>query len=349
MTKKLYQNVLVDNPIVVQYYHLMVEHTDETELRYLLSYLGIEISRETSDRFVAKCPNPEHSDRSPSWSMNKRTGQHYCFSCHFKGNAVTLAKELSGQPLYRILGKDAPTAQNRKRNSELSRSYTRPTTKVKRRKPIQIEGSEYDPYQFSRSRSALRRLHITRSFVDHFDITYMKYGRINGTEFADRLLFKVYEGGKLRNIEGRGITDDQHPKVLYPYKGDTFAVTADTLWNADSLDRGQPLVLCEGIKDTIKIWRYVTQNVTSVFGNRLAERQRELISQFPYLIVFADNDEGGEALIDQIDELIDDREFYVAIPPQRGQDPADMTRSELQSAIEHPIEAVDYFLRVEEA
>ena len=37
---------------------------------------------------------PFHDDTEPSFSANIETGQAYCFACHWKGNAVTFAKEL---------------------------------------------------------------------------------------------------------------------------------------------------------------------------------------------------------------------------------------------------------------
>ena len=40
-------------------------------------------------------PNPVHNDSKPSFSFNIKTGQNYCHSCGWKGNAYTLAKELN--------------------------------------------------------------------------------------------------------------------------------------------------------------------------------------------------------------------------------------------------------------
>lgn len=280
--------------------------------------------------------------------MNKRTGLHYCFACHFGGNAVTLAKDIAGVPLSKLLGKDGDfQTKSRTHNYSLTTEQSA-QKKVRRRKPIDLQGNEYDPFQFPHVKQMLRKLSINREFVEHFGLTYVKYATINGTEFVDRLLFKVYENGRLRNVEGRDVTGEQTPKVLYPYKGDIYNVTSDVLWNYDQLRHDEPLVVCEGIKDTIKIWRYVTRNVTSLFGNKVGANQKKQLLGFQKLIVFADNDAGGDELIDQIDDLIKDREFYIATTPHRGQDPADLNRDELAHALTHPLEAVDHLLEVAE-
>lgn len=48
------------------------------------------------DEAVAPCPDPEHDDRSPSWSCNTVTGVHHCFSCGFGGSFDRLAAAVRG-------------------------------------------------------------------------------------------------------------------------------------------------------------------------------------------------------------------------------------------------------------
>lgn len=42
------------------------------------------------DEAVGLCPDPKHTDRSPSWSCNLLNGMHHCFSCGFGGSFVKL-------------------------------------------------------------------------------------------------------------------------------------------------------------------------------------------------------------------------------------------------------------------
>lgn len=55
--------------------------------------LGIEVEKVSRDEAWALCPNPEHTDRKPSWSINLETGEHNCFSCSWGGNYLYLVKQ----------------------------------------------------------------------------------------------------------------------------------------------------------------------------------------------------------------------------------------------------------------
>ena len=65
-----------------------------------LADLGIEVETEDSDELFAHCPGHETRtgkiDGHPSWSINAETGIHFCFSCHYKGNLITLIRDIKG-------------------------------------------------------------------------------------------------------------------------------------------------------------------------------------------------------------------------------------------------------------
>lgn len=62
--------------------------------------VGIEILTMDGDEIIALCPGHEDrtgkQDHNPSWSINSRSGVHYCFSCGFKGNLFTLVRRIKG-------------------------------------------------------------------------------------------------------------------------------------------------------------------------------------------------------------------------------------------------------------
>lgn len=60
-----------------------------------LQALGID-AEEHGDEATAVCPNPDHHDRSPSWSCNLDTGMHHCFACGFGGSFMFLAGKMLG-------------------------------------------------------------------------------------------------------------------------------------------------------------------------------------------------------------------------------------------------------------
>ena len=65
----------------------------------LLESLGIE-ARKRHDEWFALCPDPDHDDRRPTtWRIvdsGERAGLHHCWSCGYRGDAVTLTRDVLG-------------------------------------------------------------------------------------------------------------------------------------------------------------------------------------------------------------------------------------------------------------
>lgn len=62
----------------------------------MLSQAGVLGLRDGRKEVEGLCPNPTHNDTHPSWSINKITGLHHCFSCGYKGTLTGLLVELTG-------------------------------------------------------------------------------------------------------------------------------------------------------------------------------------------------------------------------------------------------------------
>lgn len=66
-----------------------------------LTSIGVDVLTQDGDELIALCPGHEErtgkKDGHPSWSINEETGVHYCFSCGYKGNLITLVRDLRGE------------------------------------------------------------------------------------------------------------------------------------------------------------------------------------------------------------------------------------------------------------
>jgi DNA primase len=60
---------------------------DRVDVAKLLERLSIE-AKADGDEYIARCP--AHEDGRPSWSINRHTAAHHCFSCGFGGGAAAL-------------------------------------------------------------------------------------------------------------------------------------------------------------------------------------------------------------------------------------------------------------------
>lgn len=71
------------------------------DVESILDELGVENVRVGDREIVASCPmHPVllgRPDRHASWSINKFTGAHNCFSCGWKGGITTLYRDLTGE------------------------------------------------------------------------------------------------------------------------------------------------------------------------------------------------------------------------------------------------------------
>lgn len=71
-----------------------------TDLESLLEKLKVipDEERTTDAEVFARCPGHKrrtgHPDRSPSWSINRETGQHHCFSCGYSGDLQLLVMDV---------------------------------------------------------------------------------------------------------------------------------------------------------------------------------------------------------------------------------------------------------------
>lgn len=68
--------------------------SERVQVDRLLERFGIPIPQGSGVEVWAPCP--VHADKSPSWSINRTTGQHHCFSCGWGGSAAALALHMLG-------------------------------------------------------------------------------------------------------------------------------------------------------------------------------------------------------------------------------------------------------------
>ncbi len=67
------------------------------DLVSILTNAGVQRVYENGDEVYGICPNPDHDDHRPSWSMNSTTFAHHCFSCGFSGGLESLLRDLTGE------------------------------------------------------------------------------------------------------------------------------------------------------------------------------------------------------------------------------------------------------------
>lgn len=331
----------------------------------LLADFGCSRIREESNRWTASSPFRE--DKNPSFYMYKDT-------LHWEdpGNAeeprgsinrlcwLTLHKPLREHLRYNVEEKRNNAFLPKKKDDKKIRTFIREKDYSPSDYELVIQGTGID-YNLQRNPEALdyaRSRFMTDEFIDFFHVGYSRksyiYLRKKGEElrepikalFYQRLTIPIIEDGVIASIEGRDITRHQPNKCIYPasYEGSIGGSSYRRLFNIDNLDRNKPLIICEGIMDTVRIWQSITKNVTCTYGSSLKRRLLKDINEFRDVIIFSDSDAGGLTAMRHMDEFYS-RDFRVAQLPSG--DPGDSinTVDMLRRAIDNAILFPEWILK----
>lgn len=305
------------------------------ELAQFLKSIGL--SKVSVGSEYVRFSSPYREDKTPS--MVCYFDNLYCidFGSDTKLPLFRMVNDLTHQSIYTILGID--------RKDIASSFFTRDLTPKKAREKfynteIEIKITDgrirNDFMETPLAEDYCERRMITREFREKFDVGYTISCKVNGTIFRNRVCIPIVENGKLISIEGRDFIGDQKPKVLYPKGG-----SVSTLFNIDNLNRKEPLIIVEGLMDLAKIWKFVSKNVTTTFGIKVTKKQQDLINEFDQVILFPDDDDGGEEFISIFEKFYGHNYLIAKVP---GKDPGDASVEEVKYAIKHPIKSQEYFL-----
>lgn len=328
-------------------------------IEQLLREWGCDNIKEESNRWSASSPFRE--DKHPSFWMYKDTLHWEDPGEGLKGSINDLCWRKTNQSLERYLNFNREEKRNsaflpKKREKEKVRTFVRTKDYHPKDFEIVVEGYgiDYDLTKYPEAFEYARSRFMTDEFIDFFHVGYCRDSRIylkkkrenpssetNKLRFYKRLIIPIIEEGYIASVEGRDITRHQTPKCLYPasYEGNIGGSSYRRLFNIDNLDVSQPLIICEGIMDTVRIWQYITKNVTCTYGSVIKAKQAEDIKKFKDVIVFSDSDAGGLAAMKSMDKFYP-YDFKVAQLPSG--DPGDeintvdMLRKAIDEAVSFP-------------
>lgn len=243
---------------------------------------------------------PFHEEKQPSMFINAEKGIYHCFSCRRSGTINNLAKELTGNTIYKLLDLQYDEF------SDFALTQKQPIVSFSETPQVYIKESDNGLTRASglskdkKTFSFLRRRGIslkTAESMKMFSIeTLVRY---NGTAFKNRIGIPIYEGTKLLSIEGRALDINTQPKVLYP-KGSSVS----TLYDLEHLDKSQKLYIVEGLMDLAFLRQDpFFKNSTCIFGANINPRQLYLLDQFSEVIYLKENDNGGTNCVQDLMKL----------------------------------------------
>ncbi len=300
--------------------------------------------------------SPFHEDKNPSMVLYKDTLMCIDFSYDYKKHLNSFVYDTLEISLWKFLGVS--------RSERLENIYFKSKTEKKRYQNFDndtyhlfVKGGkiEYDLFEQEDIREYVESRFIDREFAEEFKIGYTRGSFIyrtsssnpnkhslKGTPFFNRLCIPIIEKGEIFSLEGRDITKQSERKCIYP-KG----CRTSTLFNIDNLSKEDPLILVEGIMDIPRVWKFITKNITTVFGIQLTYRQKELLLEFEDVILLPDKDGGGEQFIKIFDKFYD-KKYRIAELPFGDPGDSGLSIREIEDSIVNSKDSIEYFLEKSE-
>jgi hypothetical protein len=316
----------------------------DPDLEGLLEEIGIRLGRSTDEEVYGYCPGHRamvgREDRRPTtWSVRRKDGAHYCFSCDYGGTLAELITEHGGGSYWSALG------TMRRFGIDLSDISSLPDNYFDR-KPIEQpkQMPEEALAEFSAPPlAALRRRHIDPESAEFYGVRWDP--SIKAWILPIRLV-----GGALLGWQAKSkrLFDNYPAKV--PKRM--------TLFGAPQFDSGTTAILVESPLDVPRLHTAGFLGGLSAYGVSVHEEQMRLLFSLTDEVMLAlDNDDAGRA---ETHYLITGKRLTKArkkpgIPwatkgtitvfnygDAEGKDPGELTDDEIEWGVENAIRAIDW-------
>lgn len=278
-------------------------------------------------RYSGLCPFPDHSEKTPSFSVEPSKQLYYCFGCHKGGNVINFVMEMfkySYPEAVEFLAKQANLPM------EFDRYDAKEESRYTQRKIIYELNRQAGNFYYKnliRNKKSLEYLYdrgITASAVKEFGLglssggdelyrylSSLKFKRedmlaanlVRTTDgrtydyFRNRIMFPILDVAN--NIVGFGgrVMDNTQPKYLNSPENVAFYKNS-TLYNLNKakivLKDDVPLIVVEGYMDVISLYDKGVKNVCATLGTALGERHAKMIKRYSENVVLCyDGDKAG--------------------------------------------------------
>ncbi len=274
----------------------------------LLKEKGVSFSISGKD-YVTTCFNPDHSDNTPSFRIDKITGICHCFSCGYKANLFKFYGLLTNNVSIRI----AKLKEKLKALSESTNGLE------------PMEGST--PYT-----SAFRG--VSAKTLKYFDA----FSTDKVSVMEDRIVFPVKDvRNKTVCYVGRHTMSNGNPRYVNYPTGATIP-----MYPARFDEHFTSIVLVEGIFDMLNCYDNGLHNVVCTFGtsklnNDVAQKMLSYkVMGIEKVFILYDGDAPGREAAKKIKPLIEEAGFTVEIVDlPDGVDPGTMSTEDIHSLIEY--------------
>lgn len=260
-----------------------MRHDAPADLEGALAELGVQFTRSNDDEVQGYCPGHMkrlgREERHPSWSVNRLTGLHNCYSCGFKGTFLDLVMELQfPNDVFRAARWMRQFGVNLARAADVV-SYAERTREVVD-EVVLVPETRLAMYADVPD-WALEARHLTRESVEHYGVRW--------SEKNESWIVPV------RTPEGElaGWQEKWQNKRRFMNRPKDMLKSL-CLFGYDVFPVGEPAVLIESPLDVVRLHSAGYEGGLSTYGADVSKTQRALLMAVTDELVDAhDNDAPG--------------------------------------------------------
>jgi len=324
--------------------------------------------KKAGNSYKARCPF--HTEKSPSFSVNRKKQFYHCFGCGAGGNAVSFLMEFSHldfveaiEDLASFVGIDVPREaaeyQGQKQDYtalysileqvavfyvEQLRSHPRSVKAVEYLKSRGVSGAVAKDFSlgFAPDEWDALSARFDKKLLLDAGMLSSKEGGKSYDRFRGRLMFPIRD--KRKRIVGFGgrVLDDSMPKYLNSPETPVFSKGKELYGLYELLEkesRPKRILIVEGYMDVLALAQFGINYSVAALGTATSKMHLDLLFRFTSELIFCfDGDDAGRkaawrAVQESFSCLKDGRQIGVMLLPQ-GQDPDSLIRAEGISAYE---------------
>lgn len=319
--------------------------------------------KKVGSNFIARCPF--HTEKTPSFSVNRNRQTYHCFGCGAGGNAISFLIDYAHlgfveavEDLAAFIGVDVPrelvdqvdfavkkdTSQLYALLEQVAAFYVEQLRShegkvaidyLKQRglsgEIVRDFGLGYAPNSWD----ALLARFDQQALVDAGMLVVKEDGKVYD-RFRGRLMFPIRD--KRKRVIGFGgrVLDDSLPKYLNSPETDIFSKGKEVYGLCELLEhkaKPERILIVEGYMDVIALAQYGVHNAVAALGTATSKTHMDLLFRFASELVFCfDGDNAGrqaawKAVEAALPSLRDGRQIKIMLLPQ-GHDPDSLIREE---------------------
>ncbi len=316
--------------------------------------------KKAGNSFVARCPF--HSEKSPSFSVNRKKQFYHCFGCGVGGNAISFLMAFSHldfveaiEDLATYVGVDVPREQG---GFQERQNYTALYSILEQVAVFYVEQLRSDAPAALMAVAYLKQRGLSGEIAKQYSLGYapdewdalasrfdnerlLEAGMLVRNEagrsydrFRGRLIFPIRD--KRKRIIGFGgrVLDDSLPKYLNSPETPVFSKSHELYGLSELLEsnaKPKRILIVEGYMDVLALAQYGISYSVAALGTAASKMHLDLLFRFTSEVVFCfDGDAAGRkaawrAVKESFPCLKDGRQVRVMLLPE-GEDPDSLVR-----------------------